>query len=81
MKTRLRNLWPDLVVLAMCLWMLWIADSATALYSFLLGALVFFGARLRIIRTNFSNLGWIFAGVALLMLVFTVSPGFRGVIA
>jgi len=61
--------------------MLWIADSATALYSFLLGVLVFFGIRLRLVRTNFSSLGWIFAGVALLMLVFTVSLGFRGVIA
>jgi exopolysaccharide production protein ExoQ len=80
-KTRLRNLWPDLLVLVMCLWMLWIADSATALYSFLLGVLVFFGIRLRLVRTNFSSLGWIFAGVALVMLVFTISLGFRGVIA
>jgi len=80
-KTRLRSLWPDLLVLAMCLWMLWIADSSTALYSSLLGAIVFFGARLRLIRSNLSNLGWVLAGVALVMLVFTVSPGFRGVIA
>jgi O-antigen ligase len=80
-KRRFRNLWPDLLLLAMCLWMLWIAGSATALYSFLLGAIVFFGTRLRLIRSNFSNLGWVLAGVALVMLVFTVSPGFRGVIA
>jgi exopolysaccharide production protein ExoQ len=80
-ETRLRNLWPDLLVLGMCLWMLWIAESATALFSFVLGVVVFFSTRLRFIRRNFSNFGWILVGVALLMLVFTVSPGFRGVIA
>ena len=81
MKTRLRNLWPDLLVLVMCLWMLWIAGSATALFSFVLGAVVFFGTRLRLIRSNFGSLGWVLACVALLMLLFTVSSGFRGTIA
>ncbi len=81
MKTRLRNLWPDLLVLVMCLWMLWIAGSATASFSFVLGAIVFFGTRLRVIRSNFGSLGWVLAGVALLMLLFTVSSGFRGTIA
>ena len=80
-KTSLRNLWPDLLVLVMCLWMLWIAESATALSCFVLGAVIFFGTRLRLIRRNFTNLGWVLAGVALLMLLFTVSSGFRGTIA
>jgi O-antigen ligase len=80
-RTSLRNLWPDLLVLVMCLWMLWIAESATALFSFLLGAVILFGTRLRVIRSNFGSLGWVLAGVALLMLLFTVSSGFRGMIA
>ena len=80
-KTRFRNLWPDLLVLAMCLWMLWIADSATALFGFVLGAVIFFATRLRLIRRNFRNLGWVLASVALLMLLFTVSSGFRETIA
>src|ERR1017187_2732196 len=81
LKTAFSKFWPELLVLMMCLWILWRAESATALSSFVLGALVFFATRLRLIRRNFSNFGWVLVGVAFLMLIFTVSSGFRGMIA
>jgi O-antigen ligase len=81
LKTAFSKFWPELLVLMMCVWILWRAESATATYSFILGTVVFFGMRLRLIQANFGKLGWCLSGVALLMLVFTVSTGFRGMIA
>jgi exopolysaccharide production protein ExoQ len=76
-----RTIWPDLLVLGMCLWLLHLARSSTALLCFLVGTMIFFCARLSWVKANLKNLGWCVVGMALLMLLFTVSPGFRGVIA
>lgn len=73
--------WPDFVVLIMCVWILSIAGSATSLFCFLLGFFVFFGARLRGVRANLGRAVWCLAGVALTMLIFTVSSGVRGTVA
>ena len=76
-----RNIWPDLLVLGMCLWLQHLAGSATALTCFIVGTAIFFLARLAWVRANLKNLGWCVFGVAVAMLIFTVSPGVRGVIA
>jgi O-antigen ligase len=76
-----RKLLPDLAVLGMCVWLLSVAQSATALGCFLIGTVVFFGSRLQWVRANLANFGWCGLGVALLMFAFTVFPGFRGAVA
>ncbi len=80
-RRRLKDVAPDLIVLAMCLWILAKANSATALSCFMLGAVVFFGARLTWVRKNLRSLSWCALGVALVMVAFTALPGFRGAIA
>ena len=73
----LRNLWPDLLVLMMCLRILQIAQSATSLSCFILGTAVFFAMRLRSIKANLGRLEWVLGGVVLVMFVFTVNAHFR----
>ena len=46
----LRAVWPDLVVLLMSLWLLFIAGSSTSLACFVLGVMIFFGSHLRMVR-------------------------------
>ena len=77
----LRCLWPELVLLFMCLWLLHLAQSSTSLACFILGTVVFFGSRLRVARANLKNVGWCFAGIASIMLLLTVNPAIRGVVA
>lgn len=77
----LRQKWPDLLVLLMCLWILSLANSSTSLACFILGTTVFFGSRLRVVRANLKNIGWCLAGVAVVLLTMTVNPEFRGIIA
>ncbi len=76
-----RDVWPDLLVLFMCLWILATAQCATALSCFVIGAAVFFASRLDWVRTNLRRLSWCALGVAVLMLAFTAIPEFREVIA
>jgi hypothetical protein len=77
----LRQIWPDLAVFLMCLWLLSIAQSSTSLACFVLGVAVFFGSRVRVVEANLKNIGLCLAGVALIMIIFTVNADFRGLIA
>jgi exopolysaccharide production protein ExoQ len=77
----LLNRWPDLVTLLMSAWILTIANSSTALACFILGTTIFFAARLAWVKANLRRLNWCLLGLAILMLAFTVSTEFRGVIA
>jgi exopolysaccharide production protein ExoQ len=76
-RAGLRPILHDLLVLIMCLWILWVAQSATASSCFMLGAAIFLGTRLRLIEANFRRLGWCLFGVALVLLTITVSANFR----
>ncbi len=75
------QVWPDLAVLLMCLWILSIADSSTSKTCFILGVAVFFGSRLRVVRANLKDVGWCFAGIVSIMIILTVFPQIRGMIA
>jgi exopolysaccharide production protein ExoQ len=78
---KFKDNWPDLLIFGMCLWLLHKAQSATSAACLMLGALVFFAARLAWARNNIGRLAWCGLGVVLVMLAFTVLPGFRGVVA
>ena len=80
-RLMLRQKWPDLVVFLMCLWILSLANSSTSLACFVLGTIVFFGSRLRVVQANLKNISWCLGGVALFMLTMTVNPEFRGMVA
>lgn len=80
-RSWVRNAWPEMLVLGMCVWLLSIAQSATALGCFLIGTVVFFGSRLPWVRANLASFSWCGLGIAVLMLAFTVFPGFRGAVA
>jgi O-antigen ligase len=80
-KLKLRTLWPDLTVLGMCLWLLYMAQSSTALVCFVIGTAIFFGARLAWVKTNLYNLRWCVLALGLFMVVFSVSTEFRGALA
>lgn len=77
----LRLLWPDLLVLSMSLWLLSLAQSSTSLACFILGVVILFGSRLQMAKANLKNVEWCFAGIAAVMLIMTLNPGFRGAIA
>lgn len=79
-KRTLLNLWPDLAVLAMALWLLHLAQSATSFSCFVLGTVAFFAMRLRSIKANLGNLGWVLAGVAIVIFAFTVNAPLRELI-
>jgi exopolysaccharide production protein ExoQ len=76
-----RTTWPDLLVLGMCLWLLNLAGSSTSILCFIVATAIFFMSRLAWFRANLKNLGLCVAGLGVLMLVFTFSTGFRGMIA
>lgn len=80
-RLTIRNLWPDLLVLLMCIWLLRLAGSATAVACFLLGTAALFLARSAWVKSNLRSFGWGAFGLAGLMLVFTISPGLRELIA
>ncbi len=76
-----RRSWPEIVLFAMCLWLLSLANSSTSLACFILGLAVFFGSRLQVAKANLKNVGWCLVGVAVILVAMTVNPGFRGMIA
>jgi exopolysaccharide production protein ExoQ len=79
-KSRI-DLAGDGIVLLMCLWMLNIADSATSLTCFVVGAVTLFLCRMRWIKSNASRLTWgLYAALALSALVLW-SPASRGLVA
>jgi exopolysaccharide production protein ExoQ len=77
----IRSMWPELVVLFMCLWILKIADSATSLGCFIVGTGVFLAAHTRWVRTNLRRLGWWVCGLVLASLFLFAVPDLRRVVA
>lgn len=73
--------WGDVIVLGMCIWILTIAGSATALGCFLLGTAAIFLSRLEAFksRTNILATGLVLLVAALA--TFTVSESVRGLFA
>jgi O-antigen ligase len=78
---RLRTYWAELVVLAMCVWILRIADSQSALVAFGIGTVALFVTRLRWVQARMGVMLWCGFGVALFMTAFTASPELRGAVA
>lgn len=78
---RLRAAWAEVVVLAMCVWILKIADSQSALVGFAVGTVTLIVIRLRWVRNSIPVMLWILFGVAVFMLAFTASPELRAVVA
>lgn len=76
-----RIMWPDWLLLGMCLWILYIADSSTSRGSFIIGVMVFFGSRLQWIKAKLKSPGLCLAGAAAVMIAMTVVPDFRGTLA
>jgi exopolysaccharide production protein ExoQ len=74
-------IWPDLVVFFMCIWVLNLAGSSTAIACFILGILVFFCSRLDIVDRLSRHSGLIVGSSATLMIFTTLNEGFRGTIA
>ncbi len=72
---------PDLVVLGMCLWLLYLSKSSTSTVCLAVGAAIFFGGRLTMFKANLRSLGWCLLLFGGFMLMFTVSSDFRGIIA
>ena len=65
----------------MCLWLQNLADSSTALMSFILATAILLGARLEKVKANLKNLGWCAFGIGVAMLLFTVSTEVRATVA
>ena len=77
----IRSMWPELAVLLMCVWILKIADSATSLACFIVGAAVFLAIHLSWIITNLRRLGWWACGLVLASFLFFAIPDLRKVVA
>jgi O-antigen ligase len=76
-----KEVWPDLFVLGMCFWLLHMAQSATSLSCFVVGAVILFASRLDWVKNNVGKLGWCSVGLILFFIAFATLPGFRGAIA
>jgi O-antigen ligase len=77
---RLQAAWAEVIVLAMCLWILSIADSQSALVGFGLGAVTLVVIRLRWVQARMGVMLWCGFGVALFMAAFTASPELRAAV-
>ena len=78
---KIKDVWPDLFLFGMCVWILSIAQCATALSCFVVGIAVFFASRLDWAKRNLTKLGWCCLALAVLMAAFATVPDFRGAIA
>jgi exopolysaccharide production protein ExoQ len=78
---KLRKLWPELVILTMCLWLFSLANSSTSATCFGLGSMMLLASRYSWGQAQLLRVGWgaLFVGIALL--AFTVSEDVRGVVA
>jgi len=76
-----RSSWPDLIVVGMCLWLLQMAGSATSSVCFVLGCAILLTVRLSRVKPYVRDLRWCMFGLIILILVFTMSSGLRGLIA
>jgi exopolysaccharide production protein ExoQ len=80
-RQNLRNIWAEMLVFGMCIWLLHLADSSTALGSFVVAVAVFLGSRLRWVKTKLKSPGLCLVGVAAAMVAMTVMPDFRVMVA
>jgi len=78
---RLRAAWAEIAVLIMCVWILAIANSQSALVAFAIGTVTLLVIRLRRVQANMGVMLWCAFGVALFMAAFTASPKLRAVVA
>ena len=78
---KVRRALPELLTLIMCIWILVRADSATALFCFIIGSATLLASRLEWVRLNLRLLACCAFGIALFMLAFTIMPDLRSVIA
>jgi O-antigen ligase len=76
-----KDVWPDLFVLGMCLWLLHLAQSATSVSCFVVGAFIFFASRLQWAKDNLGKLGWCCIGLIVFFMALATLPDFRGAIA
>ena len=77
----IRSMWPELAVLLMCLWILKIADTKTALTCFILGTAVFLAIHLSWTISSPRRLGWWMCGLLLASFLFFAIPDLREVVA
>lgn len=71
---------PDLFILAMCVWILHIANSQTAFASFCIGTAVLFGSRLRWVHANPRRLAFLGWALILVSFVFFYFPDLRQIV-
>ena len=76
-----RVMWPDWLILAICVWILYIANSSTSVGSFIIGAAIFFGSRLQWMKSKLKSPALLLAIAAVVMIAMTVVPDFRGTLA
>lgn len=77
----LHKAWPELLVFLMCLWLLNLAGSATAFSCFILCAIIYLASYRAWFCKNLKNLGLCVFLISSFLLTFSVSPGFRTVVA
>jgi O-antigen ligase len=75
----LASVWPEVGVLLLCLWIINLADSATALVSFILGVLVFIASRTICAGASVKATVWGVAAVVLAGVVALSVSGLREV--
>lgn len=71
---------PELLTLALCLWVLHIANSATSLVCFAIGTTVLFGSRVSWIQTNPGRLAWFAWGLIVVSFLFFYFPDLRQIV-
>lgn len=76
-----KNVWPELILVGMSLWLLKLAHSSTGTACLVIGLVILFLARLTWVRSNLKNFSWCVLAIGILMITFTVSDSFRGAIA
>lgn len=76
-----KNIWPDLALVCMCVWLLILAHSSTSTGCLIVGTVILLFARTNWMRTHLRNMRWLAIGFGLFMLIFTVSDDFRGLVA
>ena len=76
----IRSMWPELIVLLMCLWILKIANSATSFSCFIIGTAAFLVVHTRWITTNPRRLGWCMCGLLLASFLVIAVPDVRKVV-
>jgi O-antigen ligase len=78
---KIKNVLPELLGLAMSLWLLKIAGSSTALGSFLVASVVYFGYRMSREKARLNSLIWCTYAIAIFSAVVLLVPGLRAIAA